>query len=1089
MRRTSSSLLSSPQSAMPPKSSLRIATEEMPQASKLTAASHARECFKRELEMHREVCKQAYDHAAVVILHDACYGHRYARPKTSKANLSTIVERPERIHATILGLAAAYVRLGGRHAEGMGPVQPQDDLSYLNSIPFRIQTTSRTVSLTSQAVTNVHGTKWMEELSIMCRQAEAKLAMNGKELVRPTGLTKDGEGEDKPKLHDGDLYLCSESLDALEGALGGVCEAVDTVFLNSGPKKAFVCVRPPGHHCSADYPSGFCWLNNVHVGISHASIAYGLTHAVIIDFDLHHGDGSQAITWAHNVKVASLPKHSAASKKTSIAYFSLHDINSYPCEWGDEEKVRNASLCLENSHNQTIWNVHLQPWRNDIEFWELYKDRYSILITKARSYLRLQSEKLGASSQNHRPKAAIFVSAGFDASEWESSGMQRHKVNVPTDFYARFTRDIVALANEEGLGVDGRVISVLEGGYSDRALTSGVMSHICGLVGLRSADSLSTGDALGLEMSQRLGVLELNGPDEEAGNTPKSNPIVPFDPQWWTLSRLEELENLVNPPPPSVASRKPRSAIAPTYTTPTQSFTAKIVSPPQSRHSFSSGPSILQRSSSSASSKTPTPPPPDVDWATATYELCKLLIPSNRQTKSCRPDELNAEASRARRDRQSTMGVQVKTMPVDNFSKHMQLRGRKPKTPNNQSEEDEIKPLPRASRRKTIGEASILGPQDLTHQEGLYVQPGGSTSRVSSRGRLSVASSVIASTDGIITPAGTSLTHRSISNDGNDDVERRSSSSSGIQPGSPTSNRPEQLAIEKKVRAPGASRSGGPDSKTQAKRKLPPVPRVPSAYSKSPAPKDTDMSLRIENVGPKASNPVVEDTGNEKLDQLALGMRKMSIKLNLPPKDDRKAVQEKKKPRGRPSRKSMAGKPVKTVAAKALVIDSPPELTPYNLETALNETADAGSAETGLEEVETHDLILPRSASSRDQVMNQIIKQLPSSFMPPNPDAVAAVVSEPHVQLAESPTFDTETSLHAPIMFPPAVDPTSFSSLPPSVSNQMTPQKTKHNLPIFTSKSPIPFGQFATKEMNMNRVVDSALHNEHTNGQPNLEEQ
>ena len=1039
--------------------------------------------------MHGEVCKQASDPAAVVILHDACYGHRYARPRTSKANLSTIVERPERIHATILGLAAAYVRLGGRHAEGMGPVQLQDDLSYLNSIPFRIQTTSRTTSLISQAVTNVHGTKWMEELSIMCRQAEAKLAINGKELVRPTGPTKDNEGEDKPKLHDGDLYLCSESLGALEGALGGVCEAVDTVFLNSGPKKAFVCVRPPGHHCSADYPSGFCWVNNIHVGISYASITYGLTHAVIIDFDLHHGDGSQAITWAHNAKVASLPKNSAASKKTSIAYFSLHDINSYPCEWGDEEKVRNASLCLENSHNQTIWNVHLQPWRNDAEFWELYKDRYSILITKARSHLRLQAEKLGALSQNHRPKAAIFVSAGFDASEWESSGMQRHKVNVPTDFYARFTQDIVALAHEEGLEVDGRVISVLEGGYSDRALTSGVMSHICGLTGRGSTDSLSTGDALGLEMSQRLGLLELNGPDQEVGITPKNKPVVPFDPQWWTLSRLEELENLVNPPPPSVTSRKPRSALAPTYSTPTQSFTAKIVSPPQSKNSLSSGPSILQRSSSSASSKAPTPPPPDVDWATATYELCKLLIPSDRQTKSCRPEELNAEASRARRDRQSTMGVQVETMPIDDISKHMQLRGRKPKTPNIQSEEDETKPLPRASRRKTIGEAAILGPQDLIPKEGLYVQPGGSTSRVSSRGRLSVASSVIASTDGIITLASTSPTDRSISNDGNNDVERRASSSSSIRPGSPTSNRPELLAIEKKVRAPGASRSGGPDSKTQVTRKLPPVPRVPSAYSKLPALKDSNVSLRTEKVGPEASNPVVEETGSENLDQLALGMRKMSIKLNLPPKDDRKAAQEKKKPIGRPSRKSMAGKSAKTVVAKALPIDSPPELTSCNPKLASKETAAACSAETGLEEVETHNLTSPRSASSRDQMINQIIKQLPSSFMPSNPDAVLAVDSEPHVQPAESLTFDTETSLHAPLMFPSAVNRPSSGSLPPSVSSPMTPRQTKHHLPIFTSKSPIPFGQLATGEMNMNRIVDSALHNGQTSGQPNLEEQ
>ncbi len=202
----------------------------------------------------------------------------------------------------------------------------------------------------------------MKELSIMCEGAEAKLALNGKELTRPSAAEQAIENGniDQPKLHEGDLYLCSGSLGALEGALGGVCEGVDAVFADDAAKRAFVCIRPPGHHCSADYPSGFCWLNNVHVGIGHAAITHGLTHAAIIDFDLHHGDGSQSITWSHNSRTASLPKNTPISKKTAIGYFSLHDINSYPCEMGDEDKVRNASLCLENAHGQTMWNVHRQ---------------------------------------------------------------------------------------------------------------------------------------------------------------------------------------------------------------------------------------------------------------------------------------------------------------------------------------------------------------------------------------------------------------------------------------------------------------------------------------------------------------------------------------------------------------------------------------------------------------------------------------------------------------------------------------------------------------------------------------------------------
>lgn len=322
----------------------------------------------------------------------------------------------------------------------------------------------------------------MEELQLMCDSAEGKLAMNGKELLRPIGYGKDETGAALPKLHEGDLYLCSESLDALQGCLGGVCEAVDTVFGPGDTQRAFVCIRPPGHHCSSNFPSGFCWLNNVHVGIAHAAITHGLTHAAIIDFDLHHGDGSQSVTWDHNHRATGyLPKNASPYSKTSIGYFSLHDINSYPCEWGDEDKIKNASLCLENAHGQSIWNVHLEPWKNHTDFWRLYESRYRILLEKARVFFRDHKAKLEETNGGPRAKAAIFLSAGFDASEWEGSGMQRHKVNVPTDFYARFTADVVELAEEEGLGVEGRIISVLEGGYSDRALTSGVLSHLCGL--------------------------------------------------------------------------------------------------------------------------------------------------------------------------------------------------------------------------------------------------------------------------------------------------------------------------------------------------------------------------------------------------------------------------------------------------------------------------------------------------------------------------------------------------------------------------------------------------------------------------------
>ena len=113
---------------------------------------------------------------------------------------------------------------------------------------------------------------------------------------------------------------------------------------------AFVSVRPPGHHATCGVPSGFCWLNNVVCGAVYAAAAHNVRHVAIVDIDLHHGDGTQAI-----VRQLSLPADDepgpgpgpagddAPGKKAVQAprlfYGSLHDILSYPCEVYDRDKV------------------------------------------------------------------------------------------------------------------------------------------------------------------------------------------------------------------------------------------------------------------------------------------------------------------------------------------------------------------------------------------------------------------------------------------------------------------------------------------------------------------------------------------------------------------------------------------------------------------------------------------------------------------------------------------------------------------------------------------------------------------------------
>lgn len=1064
-RRTSANF-ASPHSGMGPRSSLPAAPEE-PSQPPLTAAAVAQTFFKRELEAHHGASEAAQDYETVVILQDNCYGHRFSRPRTSRAGLNTIVERPERIHACVLGLATAYVRLGGRHADGAAAPHPDKDMSEL-SIPFRIQKTTRTLPLTSQAAAAIHSAKWMSELSIMCDSAETKLALNGKELVRPSvpGVSNGGGAEPR-KLHEGDLYLCSTSLSALEGALGGVCEGVDAVFAEKGPKRAFVCIRPPGHHCSADYPSGFCWLNNVHVGIGHASLNHGLTHVAIIDFDLHHGDGSQSITWEHNSRIKSLPKNAPALKKTAIGYFSLHDINSYPCEDGEEEKVQNASLCLENAHGQTIWNVHLQPWKTEAEFWHLYKDRYMILISKARAFLRFHTDRLRSAPNLPKPKAAIFLSAGFDASEWESPGMQRHQVNVPTDFYARFTRDVVQLAEEEGLSVDGRVISVLEGGYSDRALMSGVLSHLSGLTATveTSRDDVSNG--LGHEMGQRLGKLDLN--DHSAQETRGSrHTIEPFDTRWWALSRLEEAENLVNPPAPLVPSKKPRNAVPPTYSSATQSYTAKVVSSPQGRRSLSSSGSYINPSTLSGT-RPPSPPPPSVDWATAAHELSKLLIPSDRLTRSCKPEELSAEASRARRDRHSTIGVAT-DIPAGE-GKGMQLRDRKSRQPKYESENDEEKPPSRSSRRKTIADVAMLD-QDLPDIASVSSQSGIGKPKPTRR-RLSVASSV-----------------------GSDMISEASLGSLDLR------GRQDPLIIRK-----NRAQSNPPTeaSKARAVKKPPPVPRVPSGYSVASKPSASRTSAHLTPALDQAP-PV-----NEDLDHVTSGMKKMSIKLNVPSKQEQEAREAKLKPVARARPKSAAPRMKKIPeVSKSKELNKNAE----NSETTLPAKTEEGNeitvelpTRTTDSQLSASELVMPMLSNQETPPEDVPSQQssgppqpsVPSFVAPPTttiPDYVTTPIPTPSLPKPKESTATTplpapptrnqptpSTHIHPTLIaLPPAVPtppsavptppsavptpksalPTPPSAVPTPQTAPPTPKRTPQALPIFTSTSTLTFRNPAT---------------------------
>ncbi|KAI0431031.1 hypothetical protein F5Y09DRAFT_208713 [Xylaria sp. FL1042] len=892
-RRGSSTPFLSPTVAKPPGNPLASRGEAVEERTPRTAASVASHYLAKELENWHNVASNESAAETIVVLHDDCYGHRYSRPRASKNLLSTIVERPERIQASILGVSMAYVRLGERHCEGKHPIHPNLDPKTLPGIPFRIHKTTRKIAISSTVVTNVHGTKWMEELKIMCDSAEAKLALNRNELRRPE-MNRGPDAEAPQHFHQGDLYLCAESLNAFEGALGAVCEAVDDVFSTSPHKRAFVAVRPPGHHCSASFPSGFCWVNNVHVGIMHGILNHGLTHAAIIDFDLHHGDGSQAIAWQHNKR--GLAKNAAAWKKTSIGYFSVHDINSYPCEYGDEEKVKNASLCIDNAHGQNIWNVHLHEWKSDVEFWKLYRSKYSILLEKTRNYLRLQTDRFRAAGQV--PKAAIFLSAGFDASEWEGAGMQRHKVNVPTEFYARLTRDAVRIASEEGLGVDGRVISVLEGGYSDRALYSGVLSHLSGLAGDESTVPKEEGShGFVHEMGDRAGPFSRRSTLNESDLKSLKSFEFPYDPNWWSISELDRFDaDRVAPPP---EPKKPRTITPGNYSSPTQSSNAKMTEVAKIRRSLSN-----QTASQMIIARSPTPPPPDIPWTIVAHELSKLLIPNNRQVDSCTHSELNTEATKARKSRQSLQTAVNDKSDAPTAPTRMSLRERKPVS---YLEEDDI-----PSRRRTVAGPAVLAASKASAR-GAPSQTETKQPRQANR-RLSAASlSTIADvqmpSDAPARP-GSSLSVRP-----NSSMSVRTQSSTAVNT---KKGRPAGLPRKDSGKAPRAPRKTKPTTaKVETGPSLTTTQMLPNTNNgNAPLPPESQTALA------ETGNSSTATTSPTEVDQITSGMKRIKINVltkeqkaaRLKAKAEKTATDDILKPKENPSNEQPLSSPTFTEA-------------------------------------------------------------------------------------------------------------------------------------------------------------------------------
>ncbi len=228
---------------------------------------------------------------------------------------------------------------------------------------------------------------------------------------------------------DQDTFLSPGSLSAARHAFGANIKAVDLV-LSGQARNAFCAIRPPGHHAEARQPMGFCLFGNVVAGARHSLRRWGLERVAIIDFDVHHGNGTQDLVW----------------DDANIAFVSIHQMPLYP----------GSGSAAETGASGNILNLPLMPNSGSAEF------RLNIEL-KALPFLRQFDPQM------------LFISAGFDAHRADPLA----NLNLSDGDFYWVTKRICGLADDL---CNGRVVSTLEGGYDLDALAASVSAHVRALM-------------------------------------------------------------------------------------------------------------------------------------------------------------------------------------------------------------------------------------------------------------------------------------------------------------------------------------------------------------------------------------------------------------------------------------------------------------------------------------------------------------------------------------------------------------------------------------------------------------------------------
>ncbi len=224
-----------------------------------------------------------------------------------------------------------------------------------------------------------------------------------------------------------DTFLCPNSKNAILRSCGAGIEAANRLIIDN-EKRIFCAIRPPGHHAETVRANGFCFVNNVAVAARYLQNKYKIKKIAIIDFDVHHGNGTQEIFY----------------QDRTVAYGSVHEYPLFPGTGSEQE------IGVGNVFNAPI-----------------------IAGTDGKDFINIFEKKILLNIDKFKPEI-ILISAGFDAHKRDPLA----NINLESENYNQITKMIIEIAN---IHSQGRVISFLEGGYDLLALSESIKEHFLGL--------------------------------------------------------------------------------------------------------------------------------------------------------------------------------------------------------------------------------------------------------------------------------------------------------------------------------------------------------------------------------------------------------------------------------------------------------------------------------------------------------------------------------------------------------------------------------------------------------------------------------